>query len=75
MSYAFRNATGSTIKNLSLNAMNGFPVPLPPIAEQHRIVAKVCELMVLCDTLKARLNDAQTIQTQLAEAIVEQAVA
>ena len=50
------------------------PLPLPPLAEQHRIVAKVDELMTLCDTLKARLNNAQTTQVQLADAIVEQAV-
>ncbi len=49
-------------------------VGLPPTAEQHRIVAKVDELMTLCDTLKTRLNDAQTTQVHLADAIVEQAV-
>ena len=47
---------------------------IPPLAEQLRIVAKVDELMVLCDTLKTRLNDAQTTQIQLADTIVEQAV-
>lgn len=31
--------------------------------------------MALCDSLKDRLNDAQTIQCHLADAIVEQAVA
>jgi type I restriction enzyme S subunit len=50
-------------------------VGLPPTAEQHRIVAKVDKLMAICNTLKARLNDAQTTQIQLADAIVEQAVA
>jgi type I restriction enzyme S subunit len=39
-----------------------------------QIVTKVDELMALCDSLKARLNDAQTTQVQLADAIVEQTV-
>jgi type I restriction enzyme S subunit len=48
---------------------------IPPVAEQRRIVAKVDELIALCDELKARLNAAQTTQLQLADAIVEQAAA
>lgn len=50
------------------------PFPLPPLAEQHRIVAKVDELMALCDQLKSRLSDAQTTQLHLADALVEQAI-
>lgn len=50
-------------------------LPLPPLAEQHRIVAKVDELISLCDDLKAKINDAQAIQIQLADATVEKAVA
>jgi type I restriction enzyme, S subunit len=60
-------------------ALNGkivrsFRFPLPPTKEQHRIVAKVDELIALCDQVKTRLKDAQTIQTHLAKAIVEKAV-
>jgi len=47
----------------------------PPLAEQHRIVAKVDQLMALCDQLKARLNQARQVHEQLANALVEQAVA
>ncbi|MDM3871378.1 restriction endonuclease subunit S [Porticoccus sp. W117] len=74
LSYAFENATGSTIKNLGLKAMNNFPVALPPKKEQNRIIAKVDQLMALCGQLKAKLNTAQTTQLQLADAIAEQAI-
>lgn len=50
-------------------------VCLPPLAEQHRIVAKVDQLMTLCDQLKARLTQASQLNEQLAIALVEQAVA
>jgi len=42
------------------------PLPLPPLAEQKRIVAKVDELMALCDTLEAKLRKASQVQEQLA---------
>lgn len=67
--YAASQSTGSTISNLGLKAMNNFIIALPPTSEQHRIVAKVDELMALCDQLKARLNHARTTQLQLADAI------
>jgi type I restriction enzyme, S subunit len=70
--YALQNATGSTIRNLSLEAMNTFPFPLPPLAEQQRIVAKVNDLMRWCDTLEARLTAAQTTATHLLDATLRQ---
>lgn len=51
-----------------------YPVSLPPLAEQHRIVARVDELMALCDQLKSRLSDAQATQLHLADALVERAI-
>ncbi|MGF1746396.1 restriction endonuclease subunit S [Vibrio minamisatsumaniensis] len=47
---------------------------IPSEEEQHRIVAKVDELMALCDQLKQRLRDSQQTQLQLTDAIVEQVV-
>jgi type I restriction enzyme S subunit len=67
--------TSSSMKNVSREQIRMLVIALPPLAEQHRIVAKVDELMALCDTLKARIVAAQTTQLQLADAIVEQAVA
>jgi type I restriction enzyme S subunit len=66
---------GMAREGLSKKVLELFEIPFPPLTEQRRIVAKVNELMALCDTLKDRLNEAQTTQIQLADAIVEQAVA
>jgi type I restriction enzyme S subunit len=54
--------------NISLTNAREFPVPLPPLAEQHRIVAKVDELMALCDDLEARLTTTAITRRQLLEA-------
>ncbi|MGI2168643.1 restriction endonuclease subunit S [Shewanella sp. MF05960] len=60
--------------NLFLGAIANLVAIIPPLEEQHRIVAKVDELMALCDHLKARLSAAQTTQLHLTDAIVEQAI-
>jgi type I restriction enzyme S subunit len=49
-------------------------IALPPLAEQYRIVAKVDELMALCDQLKESLQQAQQTQIDLADAVVENAL-
>jgi len=49
--------------------------PLPPYNEQQRIVAKVDQLMVLCDELEAGLVQAQTEGGKLMEAVVHQVLA
>jgi len=59
---------------LNQESLNAFVVPIPPLAEQHRIVAKVDELMALCDQLKAQLQAARQQHAQLASVLVEQAV-
>ncbi|MCF6250170.1 MAG: restriction endonuclease subunit S [Methylococcaceae bacterium] len=61
-------------KTVNQKHISSLLLSLPPLEEQHRIVKKVDQLLSLCDTLKANLNQAQTTQTQLADAIVKQAV-
>jgi type I restriction enzyme S subunit len=60
---------------LNLGLLKTLVFPLPPPKEQHLIVAKVDELMAICDQLKVRLNKAQTTQLHLADAMTEQALA
>ncbi|KLU65778.1 EcoKI restriction-modification system protein HsdS [Desulfosporosinus acididurans] len=52
LDYAVSKATQTTIKNVSLKAIRMLPVPLPPLAEQKRIVAKLEEILPLCEKLK-----------------------
>jgi type I restriction enzyme S subunit len=49
--------------------------PLPPLAEQHRIVAKVDELMALCNQLETTLAEIQTVRRRLLQALLHEALA
>lgn len=67
----------TTVGNIGISASNlkTVKVRVPPLDEQHLIVAKVTELFALCDQLKARIATARAKHAQLAEALVAQAVA
>jgi type I restriction enzyme S subunit len=62
---------GVSAGNLNLSFIRSFAIPLPPLAEQSRIVARVEELRRLCANLRQRLSASQTTQAHLAEALVE----
>lgn len=68
------NAAGGAQPNLNTGKIANTLIPLPPLAEQHRIVQKVDELMALCDHLKERLTQASNTRCQLAGAVVEGAL-
>ena len=71
-------AAGGAQPNLNLNKVKKTTLPLPPLAEQHRIVTKIDELMALCDQLKSRITQASQLQKKLADGadgVVEQAIA
>jgi type I restriction enzyme S subunit len=55
---------------LNLQNINELLVPLPPLAEQSRIVTRVNELRSLCADLRQRLTAGQEVQSQLADALV-----
>lgn len=48
-----RLATGDMIVHISAGKLGTIPIPIPPFAEQNRIVAKIEELLALCSEMKA----------------------
>lgn len=52
----------------------GSPFPLPPLAEQHRIAAKVDELMALCARLELSLARVDDTRRRLLDAVLHEAL-
>ena len=67
--------TGVGIPHFTGVALSKLVFPLPPLAEQRRVVAKVDELMGLCDKLESQLTTAQTESRRLLEAVLHEALA
>lgn len=63
-------ATGVTAQGIKSARLQVMLIPVPPLAEQSRIVTRVNELRVLCADLRQRLSAAQSTQGHLADALV-----
>ncbi len=68
LAYANSKSYGMNLPRLGTEDARRAALPLPPLAEQKRIVAKVDELMALCDRLEAQLQERDTQQAALARA-------
>ncbi len=68
-------AAGGLQPFVSLSFLRNYPLALPPLAEQHRIVAKVDELMAVCDRLEASLAGGEETRGRLVEAVLHEALA
>ena len=73
-SQATASLTGTAQPTIPLRPLRNFLAPLPPLAEQHRIVAKVDELMALCDQLEQQLSQADQQRRRLLEAVLAEAL-
>jgi type I restriction enzyme S subunit len=74
--YFQANASGTsgTMPKINQKIVNSLVIPLPPLAEQKRIVAKVDDLMRECDQLEAHLRQQQQVAEQLAASAVSHLV-
>ncbi len=68
------SASGTTFKEVSGRRMAGIPCPVPPLAEQHRIVAKVDELVALCDRVEISASACHDLRYQLLNSLLHEAI-
>ena len=62
------------MKNVNLTEFSALTFPLPPLAEQHRIVAKLDALMALCDRLEASLTASVATRRRLLDFLLAEAL-
>lgn len=67
-----KESMGTTVHTLTIVRANESIIPLPPISEQHRIVAKIDQLMALCDELEKLRFEREKKQTALLSAVMSQ---
>ena len=70
-----RTCTGMKVRHTSPDRVLKVPFPLPPLAEQLRIVAKVDQLMALVEQLETQLAASRTTAANLLEALVAELTA
>lgn len=67
INYFLEHGKGTAQKGIYLNKLSDLPLALPPLEEQQRIVAKVEELMQLCDQLEQQ----QSLSTEAHDQLVD----
>ena len=66
---------GVALKGVNVSDFRQMPLPLPPLSEQHRIVAKVDELMAICDQLEAQITATEQDSRRFLESVLADALA
>ena len=67
ISYLVDESTGTSWKNIKTDTLKTILFPLPPFDEQQRIVAKINELMALCDELEAAEKELDELESNFFE--------
>lgn len=68
------NATDSSYNALTIVKLNDAEFPLPPLAEQNRIVHKLDELMQYCNELEASIKESESQNEKLLQQVLREAL-
>lgn len=71
---AMSQTTGGAAPRVNMATVRGYPIPIPPLAEQHRIVTRVDELMAICDQLESQLATTEVDSSRFLEAVLQEAM-
>nr|MDQ6119861.1 restriction endonuclease subunit S [Klebsiella pneumoniae subsp. pneumoniae] len=61
---------GSTAPRINMSDIKSYPIPLPPLQEQHEIVRRVELLFAYADTIEKQVNSALTRVNSLTQSIL-----
>lgn len=62
----------TNLASINMTQLKDCAFPVPPLAEQSRIVTRITALRRLCADLRQRLTERQAVQGRLAEALVQE---
>lgn len=65
--------SGASFPNINTAYLNNILFPLPPLAEQKRIVEKLDQLMKYCDELEASIKESKKYNEQLLQQVLKEA--
>ncbi|EJL6288310.1 restriction endonuclease subunit S [Vibrio cholerae] len=68
------NKAGNALQNINAQKLSAMSFPLPPLAEQTRIVEKLDEVLAQVDTIKARLDGIPAILKRFRQSVLAAAV-
>lgn len=68
--YANSNSSGVQLPRINFQKLSGYQIPLPPLLEQHRIVAAIEALFARLDAANARLERVPSILKQFRQAVL-----
>ncbi|MCA9487032.1 restriction endonuclease subunit S [Candidatus Woesearchaeota archaeon] len=69
----FKSSKSTAQPSLSMGTIRNIIIPLPPLAEQQRIVRKVEELMAYCDVLEQEIRKSKQQAEQLMQSVLKEA--